>query len=65
MRREAARKQLTEVHHHTDQDRGLARVAAMHLDIKDLIENVLIDLGMEGLSPAKEAAIATYNFVLL
>jgi hypothetical protein len=45
--REAARKKLAEQHHHTDEGRGLAKIAAMHLDIKDLMENVLIDLGME------------------
>jgi hypothetical protein len=48
--REAARKRLHEHHHHTDQERGLARVAELHLDIKDLLENVLIDLGIKDLS---------------
>ncbi len=50
MCREAARKRLHEHHHHTDQERGLARVAELHLDIKDLLENVLIDLGIKDLS---------------
>ncbi len=45
MCREMARKRLHDQHPHTEVEKGLARVAELHLDIKDLLENVLIDLG--------------------